>query len=64
MVNTFFTISGIEDEKFPPEHPDVIKFFDRNSAENWINFVDKYLGVTFPGTLISEHNISILDIKV
>jgi hypothetical protein len=41
----FFTIDGIEDDKFPPEHPDVVKFFDRRSAETILKLFKEYCGL-------------------
>lgn len=51
---TFFTVAGIDDEAFPPEHPDVVRFHDRHSAEGMMKaFQDKGL---LPATCyVAEH---------
>jgi hypothetical protein len=51
---SFFTIAGIEDEKLPPDHPDVIKFFDRRSAEELLKAIRR-CGDPLEGCFVAEH---------
>jgi hypothetical protein len=64
MRDTFFTIDGVEDDEYPPVHPDTLKFFDRESAESWLKFCTEELKLSLPGAYVGETKISELaDVK-
>lgn len=55
---TFFTIDGVEND-IPPGHPEVIKYFDRQSAEGSMNIFKKF-GLIPDESFVAEHDVSVL----
>ena len=55
-MKIFFTIDGVEDSQFPPNHPKTIKFFDRESAESLMNLY-KDLNMIPQDAFVGEHEV-------
>jgi hypothetical protein len=61
---TFFTIDGIEDDKYPPWHPQTIKYFDRASAEDFLGLMKNMCpdDEGYKNAAVVEHPVSLLEV--
>jgi hypothetical protein len=60
---TFFTIDGVEDE-FPAWHPDVVRYFDRDTAERMMTMMQRNGLLPAEGPFVSEHDTEVLHVWI
>lgn len=54
----YYTIAGIDDIEFPPEHPEVIRYYDRSSAQQMLDLYKRLEPDTFENCWVAEYMVT------